>query len=421
MTIRRIPFRDGTTVSLRDHQVRMTEVGRIRTGIFDPSKGRSGAPAKLDTFRFTSANEDLIREAAGFYGGTVATFTPQRGTGEQWETIVPTNEVDVYVPRQRLEPWLEAWRPGTCIRRCDGVTETIKQEPCPCAANQVPANDLCKPVIRVQVLLADVPVIGTWRLEPHGEYAVSELATLAPLIEQVQMPIPAKLRLRQEQRQHWNAEKGKFDRTTFYVPHLIIAVATPRQMIEGTAGVAMEVEAVRQSSAPALGASGPENAPAATSPEPARQETSTVRLADGDWETIARVIEGATTVARLVEIAEKLRKRGVTDPRPYQAAESKIAALEAAKKLARQQHQAALKEAAVQPDRTTPETEPAADTHYDKQAEFLGLVADVGPTWTTAQVHDAVKQALGVARTQDATGAQLREVRERVKAGWRPS
>lgn len=451
MSIKRLPVRgpDGT-VSIRDHQVRMTEVGRIRTGRFDPEKGRSGAPTKLDTFRFTAANEQLIRSVADVYGGTPAQFTPQRQQGQQWEVVVPLDEVEVFVPRQRIEPWLEAWRPGTCIRRCDGERETIKDEPCLCAAGQVAENDLCKPVVRVQVMLADVPVIGTWRLESHGRYAVGELATLGPLFEQVQMPIPALMRLRKEDRRTWNAEKGKYDSLTFYVPHLIVAVATPRQMIDGTAGEAMELEAAKQASAiPALSVGGPEPAPATTDAEPARpgptsQPTSepTITVLDDDArEVILRKIEEAQDQQRLDEIFDKLVARKVKDEKIKQALQSKAADIQAAVETAQRRHQAALKEAALKAQ-AKPSGDPydsmkggvsdaeewsqisapvaATKTRYDQSIEFMGLVADVGPSWTTAQVHDAIHQHAGVERTQEATGAQIHALRQAIKEGWRP-
>lgn len=418
MTIKRIPVRDGNGVSLREHQVRMTEVGRIRTGVFDPD-GR-GRPKKLATFRFTATSEEAIRAVAAKYGGTVEQFTPQRSTEAQWQVITPADDVDVYVPRQNMEPWLEAWRPGTCIRRCDGEWETIKQEACPCAAGTVPASDLCKPVIRLHVLLADVEVVGTWRLEPHGENAVSELGMLAPLIAQMTSPrIPASLMLRREQRRTWSREKEKFESLDFYVPYLMIVGATPRQMIEDGKQQAIGAVPVEPDSRPAP--------PVVTH----QSETpSTVALSDANRAVILGKIEEATTVERLMEIANSLVTRGVKDERVKGALISKKAGILAAQEIDRQvlvDEPPVLDVEEVPDDGNDtndadsayqgPFDEPTP-MHFDPEAEFMGLFTDVAPKgWPTAKVHDAIKTWAGVDRSQDATGAQLHQLRAAIADG----
>ena len=50
MVIHRLPQRRDGEVSFRDMQAQLTEVGRIRIGIFNPDKGKKGAPAGMLVF-----------------------------------------------------------------------------------------------------------------------------------------------------------------------------------------------------------------------------------------------------------------------------------------------------------------------------------------------------------------------------------
>ena len=49
----------------REFQQRLTVVGKIRLGVFATPEGRRGRPEKIDTFRFTSPTEGLIRGESG--------------------------------------------------------------------------------------------------------------------------------------------------------------------------------------------------------------------------------------------------------------------------------------------------------------------------------------------------------------------
>lgn len=248
MAIKYLPTLGDTP---REFQRAMAEVGRIRLGRFDPNKGRRGAPDKLDRFRFTSDSEELIREVAREYGGEPAQYTPQRSNKTGWEVISEASTVDILLPPQTIEPWNEAWRPGLCIRRCDGEWEVknaeekgLERQPCLCNAGQVGTSDLCKPTIRVKVMLPNVPPgLGTWRLESHGEYACSELDMLAPIAARLQALAPAVLTLRAETRRRWNAEKGKHDTLEFYVPTVLLNSATPALFAEGGSKLVQALQA----------------------------------------------------------------------------------------------------------------------------------------------------------------------------------
>lgn len=345
MPIQRLPVKDGGTVSMREHQQRMTEVGRIRLGVFNP-EGR-GRPEKLDRFRFTSTDGDLIAAVAEQYGGRPGQYSPQRSNGAmQWEVITDAREVLVYVPQQRIDPWLEKWKPGMCERRCDGVTETISGQDCFCAARRVAPKDMCKPTVRVQLMLADVPGLGTWRLESHGAYAAGELATLAPLVAALPMPCPAKLMLRQESRS-W-MEGGERRTTTFYVPWLHISAATPSQLMLGgdalsqALGAASRAAAVEAAPAqhaieapPASPPSTPPSTPSATPAAVARDDQLAgakegARLSDSDRVTILAKIEEATDETRLFQIRDRLLSMGVKDEQIKQALMSKYGAIQQA-------------------------------------------------------------------------------------------
>jgi hypothetical protein len=175
-------------------QRRQTEVGRIRLGQKVTTKSGGQAPAKLDRLRFTSPSRELIDQVAKLYGGTAQQWTPEGGAA-QWEVVTDTAAIPVIVPPQPVTQWFELWSGGGCQRRCDGQREVLSDQPCPCGPD--PAERKCKPTTRLNLMLAEVPGIGVWRLESHGYYAATELGGLADLVESVRRPVPARLELQQ--------------------------------------------------------------------------------------------------------------------------------------------------------------------------------------------------------------------------------
>lgn len=390
MAIQRLPSKADDT-DIRAFQARMTEVGRIRLGQFNP-EGR-GRPEKLDRFRLTSSDERLIRLVAEVYGGEAREYTPQRRTVVEWEVVTDVSEMPVYVPRQTIEPWNEAWRPGTCIRRCDGVFEKIKQEPCVCNGPRPPADrDLCKPTIQVQLLRPEIPGLGTWRLVSKGENACRELSAPAPFIARTLVPVPAMLILRKEARRPWNEEKQKFDTLDFYVPWLHISAATPAQfavggdvltqaLIAGGAPIALAAPGARMaleaapvaddapssSNATRPGAvQTPEPNPLAPSVAPVHQSPPEVHpapptateattpeaaspTAHPERAQILAAIEQKASMADMEVLRDKLKARGVTDQTIRDAWRSRYnsiqAAVEAAGKSEPADHQGSLKAA----------------------------------------------------------------------------
>lgn len=326
----------------RAFQSRMTTVGKIRLGIYETPEGRRGRPVKLDTFRFTSENEALIRAVAEAYGGTPEQWTPQGSKTAEWQVISDAKAIPVYIVNgQDLDPWYEAWAGGrTCVRRCDGIVNKITQELCVCipadgSPSALAPRDQCKPTTRAQLMLAEIPGLGSWLLESHGENAARELSTFREFIAAAPMPVPAMLRLRHETRRQWSFEKKKFDTLDFYVPWFDISAINAEQIAIG--GDAL-TQALAAAGAPAIGGSAqlaiearPVSAPAAPAQEPM------VPPAPLDIERlrprILADIEAQITAEGLDAIRTKLKGRGINDDRVIEAWKSKLAAVQAAETL----------------------------------------------------------------------------------------
>ncbi|MFD9212055.1 hypothetical protein ACFVY9_02845 [Streptomyces sp. NPDC059544] len=161
------------------------ELGRIRTGYSrpnpDPKKGP--IPVKSRTFVLTSHSREYVAAAAKLYGGNVEQWTPQRSTVAQWRVITEAPELQAILPAgDVLNQSYEMWGGGGCERRCDGVTEQIKRQPCVCLArygedwHTRPPTQVCRPTSRIGVFLPDMPDLGVWRLETKSYYAADAMA-----------------------------------------------------------------------------------------------------------------------------------------------------------------------------------------------------------------------------------------------------
>jgi hypothetical protein len=171
-----------------DVQRRYRELGRIRLG----EKGAKGEPQKLDTFRLTSPNIHYLEVASLKYGGTVELWQ-DAPTGEQWQLVTDTNQLDVLVPPQRISDsqGYALWTAGGLQRRCDGSTQTDGTA-CVCD----PTDRECKPVTHLQVMLPRLPDLGVWRLTTTGFNAAAELPMTVDLLSALTdagRPIPAVL------------------------------------------------------------------------------------------------------------------------------------------------------------------------------------------------------------------------------------
>lgn len=207
-------------------QRRMAELGRIRIG----SKTPSGAPKKLDTFRLTSASQMLLEAAASEYGGDVKEWTGAPDEG-YFELVTTSDTLDAILPPVFSDrdgsptlPYSQAfehWGKGGCLRRCDGETEVLKNQPCSCD----PESRECKITTRLNVMLPKVPGFGVWRYESHGWHAATVLpGTLDVLMlaASEQRFIPAVLRLEQKSAKR-EGQTHRFSVVVIDLPELRVA------------------------------------------------------------------------------------------------------------------------------------------------------------------------------------------------------
>lgn len=234
---------------------RIPEAGRIRLGI-KTARGMTS----IDTFRFTSPDEAVIRRLAELYGGDPKRWRdPKASPPDQWEVITTASEIDVYLPADALSVWYELWSGGGVQRRCDGadcqVPQTIPggwemvNTPCICLAKKTME---CRPYTRMNVILPTIPFRGVWRLETKGWNAAKELPGMVQIIETMtQQGRLVQARLHVQKRVQQTAA-GK---RNFVVPGITLA-HTAEDMILGAAD------------ARAISASGPSMAALPAAPAP---------------------------------------------------------------------------------------------------------------------------------------------------------
>ena len=210
-------------------QRRLAEVGRIRLGQQVETRGGKTRPERLSTFRLTSRDKRRIEQAAELYGGTPGEWQSQ--SGPQWEVVTDTDTLDVIVPPSEMafSQAYELWGSGGCLRRCDGVNESLSDGPCLCD----PDDRECSIHTRLSVMLRDLPGLGVWRVDTSGYYAAVELGAAVQVIQAAAgsgVMLPARLRL--EQRRTKRQGESAHD---FAVPVLDIDVS-PGQLMGGRTG-----------------------------------------------------------------------------------------------------------------------------------------------------------------------------------------
>jgi hypothetical protein len=210
-------------IQLIDQQRRLREIGRIRLGEQVPTNNGKTRPKKLTKFRLTSRDQRIIEAVAQAYGGEVKPWTAP--DGQQFEVFTDAAEMPVVVPpgEMAFSQWMELWSAGGCQRRCDGVTEVIRDQGCVCD----PAARECSTTTRLNVMLPEVPGFGLWRLETHGYYAAVELNGVVELCRQASAAghlLPARLRLEQRQVKRFKPD-GTPQTLKFAVPCLDLDVS----------------------------------------------------------------------------------------------------------------------------------------------------------------------------------------------------
>lgn len=212
---------------LLDRQREGVRLGSIRIGVKVVKNGKT-RPEKLSTFRLTSPDRVKVEAAAALYGGEVKPWKPNEGAGQQWEVVTTVDRLDVRIPpgdpvRQDYELWT-----STRQRLCDGVTERMKGRPCQCPAdlmerkNAAKDGNACKPITRLNLILADLPGLGVWQLSSTGDAAADELAATAEFLERAGargVMLSAVLRLEQRE------SRGAGELRRFAVPMLDVAAS----------------------------------------------------------------------------------------------------------------------------------------------------------------------------------------------------
>lgn len=232
-------------------QRRLRELGRIRTGIRVAGSNGKSRPAKLDTFRLSSASRELLEAAAAIYGGEVRSW-PE---GDGWELVTKADALDIVIPPgDSMTQFYELWSGGGCQRRCDGVTELLTMEPCLCPADQDERRTLaadgaaCKPTTRLNVILPLIPDMGVWRLESHGYYAAVELAGTAEFLARATAEgrlFPARLRLDQREAKRPGRPVARYAVPVIELPQTRIAEFIPTLEAQREARAVGAPQAVR--------------------------------------------------------------------------------------------------------------------------------------------------------------------------------
>lgn len=217
-------------MSILNRQRRLAEIGRIRMGEKRTSQRGTKYPAALQTWRLTSRVRDRLDAAARIYGGQVRPWEDEPG---QFELYTESDALEVILaPGEPVSLWMEHWdKPSpkgrvTCIRRCDGVTEQISDQPCFCENEEKP---LCKSTTRLSVILYRVPGLGVWRLDSKGYNASVELAGTAEFLASLGERYPVVLRLDPRESVDAQGETHKF-----VVPVLDVPV-TVQEILAGVA------------------------------------------------------------------------------------------------------------------------------------------------------------------------------------------
>lgn len=274
-------------------QARLQNIGCIRIGDTIEGTTQKGTkyrrPCKIDTFRITSPQKEIVEQAAQLFGGTVDTFPGPKGHPE-WEVTTDRKELPVMVPPQEIDPNYELYQGRARSRFCNGLEEKIRSHPCLCRrwdnhshdyyqgvcklcgipqnwkgephehdfANEglcsvCGASRLCKPTTRVSLMIPGIRNIGVFKLESHGYNFAVEMPAIAPILRQINKPVSATLGMRFESRPRIVAANGreKIEVRDFTVPTLTFRWMDPTMMysdgpsIEGFGSAGIEAPVFR--------------------------------------------------------------------------------------------------------------------------------------------------------------------------------
>ncbi|WP_330349746.1 recombination directionality factor [Streptomyces sp. NBC_00582] len=224
------------------------ELGRIRTGYSTPNPDpkKRAIAQRSATFILSSHSREYVERAAVLYGGAAEEWTPQGSKIAQFRVITEARELRAILPPgDPLSQYNELWSGGGCSRRCDGITEQLSRRPCMCLAehgenwHEQPAGTVCKPTSRLNVMLADLPDFGVWRLETHSYYAADAMAGgIDAVLAATDGKSPMPLRMWIEQREV--KRRGKTKR--FPVIMVVPAIPSLRHALSGPLSMAAALD-----------------------------------------------------------------------------------------------------------------------------------------------------------------------------------
>ncbi|WP_053175273.1 recombination directionality factor [Nonomuraea sp. SBT364] len=267
----------GSRIITLQRQAR--ELGRLRTGYSVPNDDPSKRPraVRSQTWIISSHAEHYVEAAADVWGGTVEKWQPQGNGAPQWRVITKAASLDAILPPgDPLSQSYELWSAGGAQRRCDGMSETLSDQPCLCRAQwgenfheTAPRDRACKMTTRLNVILPEMPDIGAWRVETHSYHAANEIAAAVDVLKGsigTEALIPVRLRIEQRTR----VAQGKTKQ--FPVVAVELRGSTAGQVLAGAAqpvpvGGGQTSAAVEQGNKPALEAPAPATPPVPTPEE----------------------------------------------------------------------------------------------------------------------------------------------------------
>lgn len=176
---------------LKHLQRQFTEIGRIRLG----ELAENSYPRSLETFRLTSADKNVLDQAADLWGGTVIPWAEKK---HYFELVTKVNEIPILVAPQLPMQGYEFWQKGGCKRRCDGENCQIAKDgvmnsyPCKCLDSEGQQTDFgknqktgCGLYTRIQVMLPDLQALGIWMLVTKSWYAAMEMPQSLSILRQM--------------------------------------------------------------------------------------------------------------------------------------------------------------------------------------------------------------------------------------------
>lgn len=172
----------------------LSQIGEIRIG---GEKSDKAPGKKLETFRLTSQQQEIITTAAGLYGGKPQPWDSP--TGPAWQlyteaSALPCMVIVGYSLTRQYELWEGA---SKRVRVCDGVTEQFTDGSCLCNTE---GQDRCDTITRLMVMLPETGTSLGWKLRSKGEIAADELDGAMMVAEKLangRAFVPATLRLTQ--------------------------------------------------------------------------------------------------------------------------------------------------------------------------------------------------------------------------------